>query len=270
MYICIDVGGTKTLVASMTNEGVIQERVKFPTPEAYEEFLPLLQHTIENLTTQDFRAGTVALPGTINRKKGTIIRLGNRQSWQNIPVLRDLERITKCPMLIENDAKLAGLSEAMLLKKEYSRVLYVTISTGIGIGLTVDGKIDSGIGDGGGRAMLLAHRGKLTPWEDFASGSAIVRKYGKMASELEDPQAWGEIARTITPGLIELTAVLNPEAIVIGGGAGYYLHKFHDALLADMRQYETPALTIPPLLPAQRPDEAVIYGCYDYARQHHA
>ena len=270
MYICIDIGGTKTLVASVTGEGIVTESVKFPTPEKYEQFLPELQKAVESLSTDDFRAGTVAVPGTIDRKGGRIKQLGNRESWQNIPVARDIENITQCPMLIENDAKLAGLSEAMLLKDTYERVLYITISTGIGIGLTVNGRIDSSLGDGGGRTMLLAHQGKLTPWEDFASGKAIVKKYGKMASELEDPIAWGNIARTLTPGLIELIAVLNPEVIVIGGGAGRYLHKFKKPLVADLRQYETPALQIPPIVVAKRPDEAVIYGCYDYARQHHA
>ncbi len=270
MYICIDIGGTKTLVASITKEGVIQEQAKFPTPEKYEDFLSQLVATVENITTRDYRAGTIAIPGTIDRKRGVVIQLGNRKHWQNLPVLRDVERITNCPMLIENDAKLAALSEAILLKKDYSRVLYITISTGIGIGLVFEGKVDSSIGDGGGRTMLLSYRGKLTPWEDFASGSAIVRRYGKMASELEDPKAWAQIARNLAPGLLELTAVLNPEVIVIGGGAGHYLHKFHGELLAELRRYETPMLVIPPILPAQRPDEAVIYGCYDYARQHHA
>jgi predicted NBD/HSP70 family sugar kinase len=270
MYICIDIGGTKTLVASVTSEGAVKESVKFPTPEEYEHFLPELQEAVENLSTDDFRAGTVAVPGAIDRKHGRLIQLGNRASWKNIHILRDIESITHCPMLIENDAKLAGLSEAMLLKRQYSRVLYVTMSTGIGIGLTVNGQLDPNIGDGGGRSMLLSHNNTLTPWEEFASGKAVVKKYGKMASEIDDEKIWEAIARNLTPGLIELVAILNPEAIVIGGGAGHHLGKRLHVLIDDMKKYETPLLQIPPILAAQRPDEAVIYGCYDYARQHHA
>lgn len=270
MYLCIDIGGTKTLVARVTNEGVIDQSIKFPTPETYEEFLTILSEKVAALDTRDFRAGTVAAPGTIDRKTGVVRQMGNRQTWQNLRLLSDIEKIAQCPMRIENDAKLGGLSESMLLKDRYSRVLYITISTGIGLGLIVDQYIDPNIGDGGGRSLLLEHNGKLTPWEDFGSGSAIVRKYGKMASEIDDPAIWADIVRTFTPGLIELVAVLNPEVIVIGGGAGHYLPKFHDLLLADMRQYETPALQVPPILAAARPDEAVIYGCYDYARQQYA
>ncbi len=270
MYIAIDIGGTKTLIAAVTNDGVIHESTKFLTPELYEDFLPALTEAIGDFTTKDFRAGCVAIPGTIDRKHGKIVQLGNRIDWQNIHVLRDLERIVACPLLVENDAKLAGLSESMLLKKQYKRVLYITISTGIGIGLTVDGEIDETIGDGGGHSILLARDDKLVPWESFASGSAIVRKYGKMASEITDKATWAKIVRTFTPGFVELIAILEPEVIVVGGGAGHYIDRFHDLLIKDLQRYETPMLHIPPILGAKRPDEAVIYGCYDYAKQHFA
>lgn len=268
-YIGIDIGGTKTLVCSLDDAGVVQDSRKFPTPKDYSAFVAELKNNLAQFSSREFRAGTIAVPGRINRKNYIIESCGNL-GWKNIDILRDIEPLTQCPLRIENDAKLGGLSEAMLLKGTYRKVLYITISTGIGIGLVEDGVINTTVGDGGGRTMLLAYHDKLTPWEDFASGSAIVRKYGKMASEINDAATWSEIVRTLTPGLLELTAVLAPEVIVIGGGAGHYLEKFHDLLVADMRQYETPMLPIPPILPAQRPDEAVIYGCYDYARQKYA
>lgn len=266
MYICIDIGGTKTLVARLTNEGVVSESVKFPTPKDYDEFLSALKQAVSNFKDQEFRAGTVAVPGSVDRKKEIGILLPNL-GWKNLPRLKDIERITRCPMVIENDAKLAGLSESMLLKGKFSRVLYVTVSTGIGVGLTVDGHIDTSVSDGGGHTILVEHKGKLTPWEDFASGKAIVKKYGKQASEIHDPATWRAIARNLAPGFLELIAVLEPQVIVVGGGAGHYLERFQEFLVADLEKYETPMMKIPPILPAQRPDEAVIYGCYDYAQQ---
>lgn len=267
MYIGIDIGGTKTLVTSLTNEGVIKEAVKFPTPQNYAEFLAELRKTVEGLDAQVFKAGTVAVPGHIDRKKGVLVKLGNLP-WENLPIVNDIHDITHCPMLAENDAKLAGLSEAMLLKDRNQRVLYVTISTGIGIGMTIDGKLDPSIGDGGGRTMLFERDGKYVPWETFGSGSAIVRDHGKMASEINDQATWKKIVKTFIPGFIQLIAILNPDVIIIGGGAGHYLSKFHDFLVDDLKKFETPLLTIPPIIPAQRPDEAVAYGCYDYAKQH--
>lgn len=269
MYIGIDIGGTKTLITALTNAGVIKEAVKFPTPPDYGEFLIELQTSIESLETKEFRAGTVAVPGHLDRKNGMLVKLGNLP-WENIPIVHDIQNITHCHMLAENDAKLAGLSEAMLLKERHQRVLYITISTGIGIGMTIDNRLDPSIGDGGGRTMLFERDGKYVPWETFASGSSIVRTYGKMASEINDGATWQKIVKTFIPGFIQLIAILNPDVIVIGGGAGHYLTKFHDFLVDDLRKFETPLLTIPPILAAQRPDEAVAYGCYDYAKQHYA
>jgi predicted NBD/HSP70 family sugar kinase len=269
MYIAVDIGGTKTLVAALTNEGIIDEAIKFPTPKDYLVFLDDLTKTIASLKTKDFRAGCVAGPGEIDREKGIAKMFGNLP-WANVHLVRDIEKITACPMRLENDAKLASLSEAMLLKNKYSRVLYITISTGIGIGLTFNGLIDHHIGDGGGRTMIFEHHGTYKPWETFASGNAIVKQYGKMASEINDMATWRKVVRNLRPGFIELIAILEPEVIVIGGGAGHYLDKFHDLLVADLKRYETPMLTIPPIIPAGRPDEAVIYGCYDYAKQKYA
>lgn len=269
MYVGIDIGGTKTLVASLTNEGVISDSIKFPTPTDYEQFKHELANTVAKLSTQDFRAGAVAAPGELDRKNGIVKLLGNL-GWKNVHLLRDVEKITGCPMFLENDAKLGGLGEAVLVRHQYKRVLYVTISTGIGYGLVVDGAIDDNISDAGGRNILLEHHGKLVPWETFASGSAIVKRYGKRASDLNDPVAWKAISRDLAPGFLELIAILQPEVIVTGGGVGHYLEKYHDFLISELKKRETPMLEIPPIIKSERPEEAVIYGCYELAKTYHA
>ncbi|MEO6761443.1 MAG: ROK family protein [Candidatus Saccharimonadales bacterium] len=263
MYLGIDIGGTKTLAAVFSDEGALEEQIKFPTPKKYDEFLQELTKTIRSFKTQDFRAGCVAAPGALDRPRGRVINFGNLP-WTNVPLLKNVETISHCPMLLENDAKLAGLGEAVLLKED--RVLYVTISTGIGYGLVVGRVIESGLSDAGGRNMMLEHHGKLVPWESYASGSAIVQRFGKRASEIDDAETWKTITRDLVPGFLELIAILHPEIIVIGGGVGHYLEKFHDSLVDGLKRYETPMLKIPPIVEAQRPDEAVIYGCYDLAR----
>ncbi|QQS20406.1 ROK family protein [Candidatus Saccharibacteria bacterium] len=269
MYICIDIGGTKTLVAALTNEGVISESVRFPTPKDYDEFLRELTNAVKGFKTQGFRAGATGMPVTIFDRKRCIGVSFSNLPWQKVPIQRDLEKLFACPMLVENDAKLAALSESMLIK-DYRKILYVTISTGIGEALVVNNQIITAVGDGGGRTMLFEYKGKMTPWEDFAGGKAIAKTYGKPASEIHDPAIWKKIARNLTPGFLQFIAILQPEVIVVGGGAGHYLERFHDALVADLRQYETPMLQIPPIIPAQRPEEAVVYGCYDYARQNYS
>src|SRR5688572_8426046 len=130
MYLAIDIGGTKTLVASLDDHGVITERIRFETPKDYKDFIKDLEDNVAKLSTNNFLACGVGVPGRLDPKRQTIIAMGNL-SWTNIPIHKDISRFVPCPVIIENDAKLAGLSEAMLLKDKYSRVLFVTISTGI-------------------------------------------------------------------------------------------------------------------------------------------
>lgn len=262
----IDVGGTKTLVAVLDAHGVIVERSKFLTPDTYPHFLQELENTLASFKHDDFLAGGIAMPGRIDRTHGRVVTFGNL-SWKNIPVQHDVEKLCHCPMVLENDAKLASLSEAMLLKDKYSKVLYVTISTGIGYGLTLDGVIDTSVGDGGGRAILIEHRGKTMPWEAFAGGKAIVSRYQKKAMDITDEATWNAISRDLAKGFIHLIAITEPEVIVIGGSVGTYFERYGKILAAEIKKYEMPMLAMPKLRQAQRPEEAVIYGCYDLAKQ---
>ncbi|MEJ0073135.1 MAG: ROK family protein, partial [Candidatus Saccharibacteria bacterium] len=267
MYLGIDTGGTKTLACVLDSHGVIVESKKFPTPQTYEEYLVELKKAVKGFKHQEFLAGGVAMPGKIDRKHGRVIKFGNLK-WQNDPVQHDLEKAFHCPFVIENDAKLGALSEAMLLRDKYNKVLYVTVSTGIGIGLIAGGKIDTSVGDGGGRALLLEHRGKLTPWEDFAGGKAIVARYKKRAAEITDPDTWEAICRDLAKGLIQLIAIAEPDVIVIGGSVGTYFDRYGKILADELKHYHLPMLSLPDLRQAQRPEEAVVYGCFDLAKQH--
>ena len=265
MYLGIDIGGTKTLVATLNDEGVIQQKQKFPTPKPYPDFLRALAQVVANITSNDVHAAGVAVPGKLDRSKGMVIACGNLP-WQNLTIQHDIEKIIHKPVVIENDANLAGLSEAMLLKDKYRLVLYLTVSTGINAGVIVDQTIDVGSANAEAGQIELEYQGKMQRWEDFASGSAIVRRYGKLARDITDPNDWQDIAHAIAIGLVELVAIIQPEVIVIGGSVGRYFSRFSTALSAALKEFETPLLPIPSIIEAQRPDEAVVYGCYDLAK----
>lgn len=269
MYVGIDIGGTKTLVAALTNEGVIHESIKFPTPAKYDDFLEELKANLAQLKTDDFRAGAVAAPGSIDRKHGIFERGGNLK-WKNERIQHDVERITHCPMLLENDANLAGLSEAMLVKDKHAKVLYLTISTGIGGGYIVDQKIDPSMADIEPGQMMLQRGNKIVKWESFASGKAIYERYHQKAAEIEDPAIWKAVVKDLSIGFVDLMAITQPDIIIIGGGVGHYLEKFHDLLVQELHKYATPLVPIPPIVKAERPEEAVVYGCYDLARSVYA
>lgn len=266
MYLGVDIGGTKTLAAVLDEHGVITQKTKFPTNPDYAEFLQELSKTIADFGDIDYRAAGVGMPVTdFDRKRGIGIAYGNLP-WQLVPIQDDLERITACPVALENDAKLAGLSEAMLLK-DYSKVLYITISTGIGTALVVDQKIDPNVGDAGGANLMMQHHGVLQPWEHFASGKAIVDRFGKRAEDIHDEATWTTIVHDWSRGFLELIAIMDPDVIVIGGSVGTYFDRYGELLLAELAKYETPLMNIPAIRQAGRPEEAVVFGCYDYAVQ---
>jgi len=185
MYLAIDIGGTKTLVASLTNEGVISERLRFETPKNYGEFLNALTETFAKLETKSFIACGVGIPGLLDRDKGIGIAMGNLP-WRNVPIKSDIRDVVRVPVVIHNDAKLAGLSEAILLKNEYDRVLFVTVSTGIGVVLITNQAIDPALADAEAGKMPIMHNDKMVVWEELASGRAIVKRFGKRASDITD------------------------------------------------------------------------------------
>jgi predicted NBD/HSP70 family sugar kinase len=265
MYLGIDIGGTKTLVATLDKHGVIQERSKFPTPVKYSDFTIALADTVAQLSTKEFMACGVGVPGKIDRAHGIGLDMGNLP-WHDVPVQKDVHKLLDCPVIIDNDANLAGLSEAMLVKDMYRRVLYVTISTGIGTGIVVDQVIDPAFADSEGGQIMLEHNGRLESWEDFAAGSAIVRRFGKKAREITDEKTWKIIAHDIALGLIDLIAVIQPEVIVLGGSVSVYYDRFENFLHDALAKYATPLVPIPPIKAAERPEDAVVYGCYDLAK----
>lgn len=263
--LAIDVGGTKTLVASFNDKGVIVEQTRIPTPPDYADFIQKLTAIVAGLTTKKFEKCVIAMPGRLDRKTGVVLAFGNL-NWHDVPIVADLEQAFAIPVIVENDANLAGLSEAHLLP-QYRKVVYVTISTGIGGVLVIKGKIDPNTQDASYGHMLLEHEGKLMRWEEFASGKAIVAKFGKRASDITDQADWYVIARNIALGLIDVIATTTPDVIVVGGGVGSHFAKFGDKLVEELKIYEDGLLHVPPVFGAQRAEEAVIYGCYILANQ---
>lgn len=266
MYLGIDIGGTKTLVASLTNEGVITETFKFPTPEKYSHFLLELRHGLAHLKTQDFKAIGIGAPGKIDRQHGVFVR-GSNLKWKNKDLHTDVVRILHAPVVVENDAKLAALSEAMLLKEKFNRVLYITISTGIGAGVVINQTLDPDFLEIESGQAIFEHKGRLLRWEEFASGKAIVKTFGKRAADINDQATWKTIVRYWSPGFSNVIATVQPEVIVVGGSVGAHFNKYKDLLRAEIKKYETPLTPTPKIIGAQRPEEAVIYGCYDLARE---
>jgi predicted NBD/HSP70 family sugar kinase len=267
MYVGVDVGATKTLVAVLNNSGEIIEEFKFLSPEKYSNWLLELRHIFSQLKHQDFRAAGVALPGRLDREHGRLLHLANLP-WTNESVQADCEKVFHCPVVIENDANTACLSEARL-QPEYDKVLYITISTGIGTGVTYKQRLDPSLIDIEGGQILLPHNDKLMRWELFASGRAIYKHFGKPAADIpaSDTDAWKYVIHNLLIGFFANIAIVEPDLIIIGGSIGTYFDRYGKLLQAELERHAVPVVKIPKLIQAQRPEQAVIYGCYDLAKQ---
>ncbi len=265
MYLAVDIGGSKTLIATFDAGGKLLEQLKFPTPQDYEEFIRELASNVARLTTRDFALVCIAVPGFINREEGTLHSLGNLP-WVDKPIRNDIANFIQTKVMIENDTRLAGLHEGLALRDAYQNILYITISTGINGALIADGKIVKAVQDMEVGKIPLQYEGTIQKWEDFASGRAIVATYGKRAEQIDDPHLWHEIGEKIAYGVAIASSTIQPDVIVFGGGAGKHADKFIPAVQAYMEANLHANAKRPHLQTAKDPELAVIYGCYELAR----
>src|SRR5690349_1072550 len=127
MYLGIDVGGTKTLLAVFNAKGEIVKQSKFDTPKKYADFLKALKIALAEFNDYHFLAACCAIPGKVDRKHGVGVVFGNL-AWHDAPIKKDVGQLLGGKKLyLENDANLAGLYEASVFKSLYRKVLYLTI-----------------------------------------------------------------------------------------------------------------------------------------------
>jgi len=261
----VDLGGTKILTAVANSQGKMLSRDHSITPAqkghkaVIQSILESVHRTLEraDVAISDLIVIGVGAPGLLNPETGILFTSPNLPGWRDVP-LRDIiqEKLGKKTFLI-NDANAAALGEFYFGAARGARnFIYITISTGIGGGIVIDGKIYSGaIGAAGevGHMTIdddgpICNCGNRGCWEALASGTALARdaryriEEGVKTSILEyadgdmkkitaqvihsaarqgDSLAKELIGRTgyyVGVGLANLVNIFNPELIVIGGG----------------------------------------------------
>ena len=184
MYLCIDIGGTKTIIALVNHRGKLLHSIKFETIPDQKLFYERLVEQIRiNFVASEVLAFSVAMPGIVKDNKCTW--LGNLP-WKNFDIAKKLTKDFDKPTYVENDANLGALGEA---RNNAEKNLYFTFSTGIGGGVVTDGKIVKKYQDFEPGHNIYVHHGEKKEWEDLAAASAINRKYGKLVSEIKDRNA---------------------------------------------------------------------------------
>ncbi len=264
MYtIGIDLGGTN-IVASVVDENYkIIATSKTPTAmprsadEIFDDIAKVSKEAVEksNLTLDDIDSIGLGTPGTVN--SNGVIEFANNLGFDHVPARQMIvDRLGDKPVYIENDANCAALGEAYAGCGDGARnFVAVTLGTGVGSGIIVDGKIVSGVNNAGGECghMVIVVDGEPCTcgrrgcWESYASATALINQTkaameeypdsvmhelaeqeGKVSGRTAfDAMRRGDIAgikvvdkyiKYVSCGLINIVNALQPEIICVGGG----------------------------------------------------
>ena len=189
----IDIGGTKLATVVADSTGQILSKVRKPTlaekgPEyALQLLFDMVRETVElaSLEQSSVSAIGVSCGGPLDTKTGVIYSPPNLPGWDALPLKAQLESEFQIPVTIENDANASALAEFRFGGgRGYGAVLYMTMSTGIGGGIVIDGQIYHGANDSAGEVghqILLPDGprcgcGKRGCLEALCSGPAIARR----------------------------------------------------------------------------------------------
>ena len=266
MYtIGIDLGGTNIVASVVNDEYKIIATSKTPTnsPRSAEEIFDDIAEVCEEavksagLTMDDIESVGMGTPGTVNADG--IIEFANNLAFNNVPARTMLAKRLNKPeekVFIENDANCAALGEAKAgVGNGAKDFVAVTLGTGVGSGVIIDGKIVNGVNYAGGECghMVIVVDGEQCScgrkgcWEAYASATALIRQTKKAMEEYPDSlmhklaKEEGEVSgrtafaamrpgdsagikvvddyiKYVACGLINLVNALQPEIICIGGG----------------------------------------------------
>jgi glucokinase len=304
MVFAADLGGTHLRAATVDESGRIHFRLKRNTPRAEtpDEIVRALVLAVRECekhcaaTCDGIRAISVVVPGSINADAGVVVKAPNLPCLDGFNLTAALTEELKRPAILENDANAAANGEMWQgAGRERRTMVCVTLGTGVGGGIILDGKLWRGVNDSaaeighmcvdpfGGVACQCGSRGCL---EVYASATAIVRmtrearpRYPESvlpASEnltsetiyragIKGDELALEVFRRMGVylgiGLANLINILNPEMIVIGGGVanGWNLFAKHMNHEVAERAFPLPAAEVR-IVPAECGDDAGLLG----------
>jgi len=264
MIIAIDVGGTKTLIAAFNeHKEIIGEIQHIATARDPEDFIKDITRLIDNLKPSHTDTISIAFPGPVSN---SIVKYTPNIGWRDFDIRGIFAKKYGCKTYVENDSNLAGLGAVRSLDKTPALSLYITIGTGIGGCITVNGKLLPAFSSCEVGHMIFQTEEGLKMWESMASGKAISEKYGQHASEIAEPEIWEEIVDKLSVGFRVIIPAIQPDIILIGGGVASQFNKFGDILINKLKNEIPDFLKMPQIIQAKNPETVVLEGCYYYAQ----
>ena len=226
----LEAGGTKMVCALGNENGEILERTSIPT-KTPEETMPALMDFFHQYSLDAIGIGTFG-PVDLDRTSSTYgyITSTPKLPWRNFDLLGSFRKEFSIPIGLDTDVNASAIGEATYgITKGLDSSIYITVGTGIGVGVILDGKPVHGMQHPeGGHILLMKHpedtyEGRC-PYhqnclEGLAAGPAIEERWGKKAIELPaDSFAWELESYYLAQALVDFTLVYSPKRIVLGGG----------------------------------------------------
>lgn len=243
----VDLGASNLRIVIANSDGEIEARRSGPLPAgAPEAVLAAIDRTIHELVRGVWVGARVdaigvALPGAIDPATGTVESIANMPGWDRIPLVKILSEAKGVPVAIENDANAAAIGEGWIgVARGLRDYIFIALGTGVGSGIVLDGRLHRGTHFLAGEvAFLRMTREQLQTggWEQCLEGQiggraaarTAVQLLGAHAKTVElfaaaraneaDAIAWlAEMQDYIAMAVVGIAALLDPQAIVFGGG----------------------------------------------------
>ena len=281
----VDVGGTNTKFGLVNPQGKIVARSRLKTKSFNRNkkiFIRAIADTIGKLIRAHGlkREGILGIgmgwPGFIDPHKGVIRFLPNIPGWKNVALASLLQKRTKIPVFIDNDVNLITLAEWQKgAGKGAKHLICLTLGTGVGAGLILDGALYRGADFTAGEIGHIPYLDKTL--ELYIGNAALqaraARKFGKSRRHTEDVHAlarqgnkaaqrfWDEFGEHLGFVLAGAVNLINPQRIIIGGGVSNNFDLFAASLRRTVKAKSIlPAGRSLKIVRAQLDDDAGIIG----------
>lgn len=300
----VDLGGTNLRVGVIREDGHVEAEAAIPvgTEKSADRIAGLIGEHVAVMQQQVAKSMTgcgLGIPGIVDSERGIIFSSPNFREWQDVEMLRLLRKTIELPMVIDNDANMFALAELLYgAGKGHKNLIMLTLGSGIGGGIVIDGKVFHGDRGFAGEVGHIVVEPDGVPcgcqghgcWEQYAAGCAfthlvhrlpkhereavLAEVYGdanQLSPELIARLAgqgntiarelWRSYGRYLGIGIASLINVLGITTIVIGGGIARSWDHFIDATRAEIasRTYRKNVQHLK-LLPASLGDNTGIVG----------
>ena len=276
--LAIDIGGTKFSLAAFDGSTMVHRHSE-PTAGGPDWMVPRIIEVASDWQRElSFDRCGIGFGGPVNFPTQQVIFSTHVAGWLDFPLAPSLQRELGLPVVMDNDANVGALGEGFHgAGVGMNPLFYMTLSTGIGGGILVNGEVVRGADSYGGEIGHLTIRpggpeclcGWYGCFERMCCGLWLERDHGKPARELmQDPEFVARYVVDLALGLKACIMLLNPARIVIGGGISKAGDRLFEPLRAELRRTITWwSRARIDVVPAMLGDDSVLYGALVLANQ---